>query len=268
MADLQRTFGASIPEYYDQWLGPVQFEPFAKLLAERLAADPGGDVLEIACGTGLATRYLRSRLAPSRRLVASDLSKAMLDYAQAKVALAGIEWREADATALPFRDAEFSAAVCGFGVMFVPDKAKCFAQVRRVLRKDGVFHFSVWDRLEENPLALTYARVTEALANDAAEVRFRIPWEMADAQRLRGYLSAAGFETLRIDTRRVAVEGFTPLQIATGQTRGTPRGAILEKHGIAMETAIERVAAELTRIGGHPFRSHVQAILVEARAVV
>jgi hypothetical protein len=150
--------------------------------------------------------------------------------------------------------------------MFVPDKAKCFAEVRRVLRKDGLFLFSVWDRLEENPMALAYAQVVEALANHNPEVRFRLPWEMNDPQQLRSYLAAAGFETLRIDTRRVAIEGFTPLQIATGQTRGTPRGAILEKHGIAMETAIERVAAELARIGGHPFRSHGQAILVEARA--
>jgi len=267
MTDLHRTFSGSIPEYYDQWLGPVQFEPFAKLLAERLPADPGGDVLEIACGTGLATRLLRERLVPARRLVASDLSKPMLDYAQAKVTLPGIEWREADAMALPFGDGEFAAVVCAFGVMFVPDKAKCFAEMRRVLRGDGLLLLSVWDRLEENPLALAYANVTEALSNHNPEMRFRLPWEMSDPKVLRGHLSAAGFEALHLDTRRVAVEGFTPRQIATGQTRGTPRGALLEKHGIPMETAIDRVAAELERIGGHPFRSHGQAILVEARAV-
>jgi ubiquinone/menaquinone biosynthesis C-methylase UbiE len=79
--DLQRTFTKGIAENYDKLLGPAWFGAIANDLTSRLPADPGGDVLEVACGTGLMTRPLRTRLVPSRRLVATDLSAAMLDQA-------------------------------------------------------------------------------------------------------------------------------------------------------------------------------------------
>src|SRR5688572_7945206 len=91
------------PQYYDEYLGPVQFGPFAQYLAQRLPARPPGDVLELACGTGLLTRELRSRLEPGVKIVATDLSKPMLDYACAKAPpLANVEWREANMMQLPF----------------------------------------------------------------------------------------------------------------------------------------------------------------------
>ncbi len=48
---------------------------------------------------------------------------------------------------LPFPDGAFDAVVCQFGVMFFPDKARAFAEARRVLKPGGVFVFNVWDRL-------------------------------------------------------------------------------------------------------------------------
>ena len=99
MADVMRNFGGSIPEFYDSIMGPAQFEPFAAELATRLPAKPAGDVLELACGTGRVTRHLRERLSPGVRLVATDISDAMLQYARGKVAGA-VEWRTADASVI------------------------------------------------------------------------------------------------------------------------------------------------------------------------
>lgn len=266
MANLHTTFAGSIPEYYDRCLGPVQFGPFGRELATLVAPDPGGDVLEIACGTGLVTRMLRERLAARRRLVASDLSKAMVDYARASLAgLEGIEWREADAANLPFADGEFAAAVCALGFMFVPDKPRAFAEARRVLRKDGRLYFSVWDRIEENPIAQTFAEVIEAQFGDDPGVRFRLPWDMHDEGQLRKLLADARFEVVRLETKRLAVRG-DPRTIATGQVRGTPRGALLEKKGLSMDAAIDRVTAAFEKLAGSgDLRSHGQALLVEAR---
>src|SRR5262245_58687236 len=123
MADVMRNFSGSIPEFYDSIMGPAQFEPFAAELAARVPAKPAGDVLELACGTGRVTRHLRGRLSPGVRLVATDISDAMLQYARGKVQGA-VEWRTADACALPFEDASFGAVVFAFGVMFVPDRKK------------------------------------------------------------------------------------------------------------------------------------------------
>ncbi|HUQ29532.1 MAG TPA: methyltransferase domain-containing protein [Usitatibacter sp.] len=262
MGNAHTTFGGSIPEYYDRCLGPAQFDPFGRELAALVPRDTGGDVLEIACGTGLVTRRLRERLDPARRLVASDLSPAMLDYARKSLAgIQGIEWREADATSLPFRDGEFAAVVCALGFMFVPDKPAAFREARRVLAHGGRIYFSVWDRMEENIAAMVSAQAIERIFPDDAEIRFRLPWSMHDETMLRKLLADARFEVVSIQKRRLPILG-DPRTLATGGVRGTPRGALLEQRGLSMDEAIERVTVALQDAG--PL--HGQVILVEARA--
>jgi len=85
MVDTDANYGGSIPEYYDTCLGSAWFDAFDADLAQRLPARVAGNVLEIACGTGLVTRRLREHIDPARRLFASDISKAMLDYARNKL---------------------------------------------------------------------------------------------------------------------------------------------------------------------------------------
>ena len=256
------------PQYYDSCLGPVWFESYAADLVRRLPRRPPGDLLEIACGTGIVTRLLRDRLDPSLQLVATDLSKLMLDYARSKIGeRKGIEWREADALKLPFKDGTFGAAVCGFGIMFVPDRAAALKEARRVLVEGGVLLFNVWDRFETNPAAVTNAEVLESLFPGDAEIRFRAPWDMHDHDFLRGLLAGARFREVRIETKRVPIEGADPRTMATGQIRGTPRSALIEKRGIPLDTVIDKVAAALERSGGNPYNGFSQAVVVEARAL-
>jgi len=267
--DLQRTFSGSIPEYYDNCLGPAWFGNIAADLARRLPHDPGGDVLEIACGTGLMTGPLRERLDGKRRLVASDLSNPMLEYARGKMTdLAGIEWRQADALKLPFADGEFAAVACSLGVMFVPDRNGLFNEVRRVLQPGGVFLFNVWDRIDLNTCVRVYAEVIEAMFPGDKEIHFRVPYEMCDEALLHGLLDGAGFKARKIEKVRIAVEGVSPRDIATGQVRGTPRGLLLAKRGVDFDVAIDKVATALEAAGGKgaDFRAQCQVIAVEAMA--
>jgi ubiquinone/menaquinone biosynthesis C-methylase UbiE len=119
MSDQHTAFVGSIPENYDRYLGPCLFEPYALDLVQRVQVPEGASVLEIACGTGIVTRHLRDRLPKSARLVATDLNQAMLDYASRKFAPDdGVEWKQADATSLPFADESFDAVVCQFALMF------------------------------------------------------------------------------------------------------------------------------------------------------
>lgn len=269
--DLQRTFSGSIPEYYDNKLGPAWFGQIAADLARRVPRDPGGDVLEIACGTGLMTRPLRERLDAKRRLVASDLSNPMLDYARAKMTdLAGIEWRHADALKLPFADGEFAAVACSLGVMFVPDRAGLFNEVRRVLRPGGVFLFNVWDRIDLNTCVRVYSEVIEGMFPGDKEIHFRLPYEMCDEDLLRALVGGARFKPPTIERVPITVEGVTARDIATGQVRGTPRGLLLAKRGVDLDVAIEKVAAALEAAGGKgtSFRARGQVIAVEAVAVL
>jgi len=145
-------FQGAVPENYDRYLGPVIFEPWAEDLVSRLANKKNKRVLEIACGTGIVTRRLRDALPATIEIVATDLNSDMFEFAKPKFGDdENVIWQQADASAVPFPDCSFDAAVCQFGVMFVPDKAAAMRESYRVLRGGGVFLFNVWDSLEMNP---------------------------------------------------------------------------------------------------------------------
>lgn len=256
-------FGGSIPEFYDSIMGPAQFEPYGVELAKRLPANPGGDVLEIASGTGRVTRHLRERLEKGVKLVASDISQGMLDVARKRVS--GVEFREADAGKLPFADGSFAAVVCAFGVMFFPDKPAALREARRVLRKGGTYLFNVWDGLEANPHGRSTAQIMEALDPDLKGGA--TPYLFNDRSLVEKLLLQQGFEKPRFDVVRIACTCPSARDFATGQIRGTPRGQLLAQKGVDVDQIIDTVAAGLAKIGGGaPFNFTAQALVIEARA--
>src|SRR5947207_13596375 len=159
----------SIPEYYNSMPGPSQLTALAADLVRRLPVRPKGEVLELACGTGIVTQKLRERVDSNFRLLATDISDAMLAYARNKVR-GKIDWRVADAAALPFKDETFGAVVCALGVMFVPDKPKLFSEMRRVMFEGGMVLFNCWDRLEFNPHAIAAIAVMQEVVTGDPEM--------------------------------------------------------------------------------------------------
>jgi len=259
-------FTASMPEYYDTYLGPSKFDTVGAELVKRLPPRPAGDVLELACGTGLVTRRLREKLDPSLRLVATDISKPMLDYARGKyTAVDGIEWREADAMKLPFGDAEFGLVACALGAMFMPDKSAFYREARRVLKPGGMFLFSVWDRLEENLQDLIATEVIAGLFPGEKDVSFLTPFTMHDMGKVRSDLEEAGFRDVHAENVRLTLDHVSARTIAVGQMRGTPRGLLLEKKGFSLDEVADKVTDALARAGGaDPFVGRGSIFIVTA----
>ena len=113
-------------------------------------------------GTGVVTRAFAPRLRAGARYVVTDLNQPMLDFAASRQAPdSRIEWRQADALALPFENASFDLVCCQFGAMFFPDRSPAYPEARRVPKPGGHFVFSVRYRIEENAFA---DDVTNALA--------------------------------------------------------------------------------------------------------
>lgn len=217
-------FGDAVSRIYESHLVPLIFEPYARLLAERLASTGVSRVLEIAAGTGVATRALASVLPVSVSITATDLNQAMLDQAAAAGTRRPVDWRRADALALPFRDGEFDAVVCQFGVMFFPDKPRAFAEARRVLGDGGVFLFAVWDRIEENEFA---DEVTTALASlfphDPPRFLRRTPHGYFDRATIARDLALGGFPaTAQFTTVAARSRAASPALPAIAYCHGTP----------------------------------------------
>ena len=112
-------------------------------LCEALDIRSGQKVLDVAAGNGNAS------LAAARRwcdVVATDYVPTLLDRARER-ALAErleIEFREADAEALPFRDGSFDVVVSTFGVMVTPDQERAASELARVCRRGGKIGLANW----------------------------------------------------------------------------------------------------------------------------
>jgi SAM-dependent methyltransferase len=169
---------------------------------------------------------------------------------------------------LPFEDAAFDAVVCQFGVMFFPDKAKAFAEARRVLRPGGLLLFSVWDRIEDNEFADT---VTAALASifpaDPPRFMARTPHGYHDRPAIERDLADGGFTTApRIATLPKRSRARSPEIPAIAYCYGTPLRNEIEARGAGrFREAINQASDALARRFGErevdgKIQAHVVAI--------
>ncbi|ESZ50677.1 class I SAM-dependent methyltransferase [Mesorhizobium sp. RSR565B] len=266
MSETDKVFAGSIPENYDRYMVPLIFEPFAVDLARRAASLSPGAVLEVAAGTGVVTRALAPKLSPGASYVVTDLNQPMLDYAASRQAPdSRIQWRQADALALPFEDAAFDLVCCQFGAMFFPDRAAGYREAKRVLKTGGHFLFNVWDRIEENVFAND---VTNALAeifpNDPPRFLARTPHGYNDTALIRGELEAAGFSRVVIDTRAEQSRASSPLLPAVAYCQGTPLRNEIEARG-KLEAATDHAASVIAaRHGSGEVAAKIQAHVIVA----
>jgi len=112
-------------------------------LCEALDLRAGEKVLDVAAGNGNVS------LAAARRwcsVVSSDYVPALLERGRARAAADGLtmEFKEADAEALPFADGAFDVVVSTFGVMFTPNQERAAAELLRVCRSGGRIGLANW----------------------------------------------------------------------------------------------------------------------------
>jgi len=265
-----KIFAGSVPELYDTYMVPLIFEPYALDIAARLATRRPGRVLEIAAGTGVVTRSIVAALPYDVAIVATDISQPMLDRAAAIGTDRPIEWRQADAMKLPFRDGLFDAVVCQFGVMFFPDKGNAFAEARRVLAPGGAMLFNVWDRIEDNEFA---ASITESLAQLFADnpptFLARLPHGYHDREAIARDLELGGFtrpptiETLAM--RSHAASANIP---AMAYCQGTPLRIEIEAFGADALARATRACTDsiAERFGSGEVDGKIQAHVVVVEA--
>jgi ubiquinone/menaquinone biosynthesis C-methylase UbiE len=112
-------------------------------LCEALDMRSGQKVLDVAAGNGNAT------LAAARRwcdVVSTDYVPSLLERGQLRAKAEGlpVEFKVADAEALPFADAAFDTVVSTFGVMFTPDQDRAATELLRVCKSGGKIGLANW----------------------------------------------------------------------------------------------------------------------------
>ncbi len=141
-----------------------EFEQYAAEALRLAAPAKGAPIVDVACGPGtLAVLAARA----GHPVDALDFSPKMIDLLDARKAQLGLEQlttHVGDGTALPFAAGRFAAGFSMFGLMFFPDRARGFAELRRVLQPGARAVVSSWHPLAEVPaMQALFAALAESI---------------------------------------------------------------------------------------------------------
>lgn len=176
---------------YDEITARITNFGIAPLL-DAAGVGQGQRVLDVCCGTGLASAEAAARGAA---VTGIDISEDMVAIADAK-GMAAV-FRAGDAEALPFDDASFDRVVCNFGLYHVPDPDRAIAEAARVLHPGGRYAFTTWCGPDVSPL---FRILPEAIRlHGTMEVGLPPappPFRLADRAESTRSMEAAGFSDI------------------------------------------------------------------------
>jgi ubiquinone/menaquinone biosynthesis C-methylase UbiE len=220
----------SIPDGYARFMLGQLFEPWAADLIARAGLKPGCRVLDVASGLGPVARLAAPAAGPGGRVVASDISAAMLAVASARPqdpGWAAIEYLQCPAAAIAAEDDSFDVVLCQHGLQFFPDRAAAAAEMRRVARPGGTAVMSTW--AAEHPLGL-FGPMIEALQETGVAEPFPRAFDRGsyclNVADLADLLQTAGFRDVSVQT--VELDATWPTaEAATSTLLGTPFGPLV-----------------------------------------
>src|SRR6266480_4370011 len=133
-------------DFYDA--SPLGFwNYFGRKTIERLSLQNGSQVLDACCGAGASARSAAEYVGPEGKVIGVDVAQALLDLAQVKAAQRGLgntQFELGDLLSLRFPNESFDAAVCVFGIFFVPDMQMAVRELWRCVRPGGQLAVTTW----------------------------------------------------------------------------------------------------------------------------
>ena len=137
----------AVPRAYEEVMVPRLFKPWALLLLDECNLHPNAVVLDVATGPGTVARAAARRIGPGGRVVATDISRPMLNVANSKSSApesAPITYIESPAAPLRVESAAFDFVLCQQGVQFFPDRSAALTEMRRAIKPGGQLAIAAW----------------------------------------------------------------------------------------------------------------------------
>lgn len=164
---------------------------------------PGMRVLDLAAGTGDQSLLAAQRVGAAGSVLATDISSSMLAVAEEAardMGLSNIETLAADASTIDLPDGAFDAAICRFGLMFVPDVQAALARVYRALKPGGRFAALVWSTEANNPyIALQLGVVRDMGRLPSPPPALARTVSLGGPGQLEQALREAGFQEVQVE---------------------------------------------------------------------
>jgi SAM-dependent methyltransferase len=184
----------------EAWLG----ESTAAML-DMARVGPGDRVLDVAAGAGQQSLEAARRVGPSGYVLATDISRAILEMAERDARAAGlthVETLALDGEALEaVEEGSFDAAICRLGLIYMPDPVAALRGVRRALRPGGRVGLIVYSSAERNGFFAIPVGIIRARAGlPAPGPGLPGPFSLGDPSHLEDVLREAGFGQVAIRT--------------------------------------------------------------------
>ena len=206
-------------EIYERHFVPGIGLPCAEPLVNAVRPTAGERVVDVACGTGAATRLVAARVGPGGVVAGVDGHPGMLTVARAACA-DGIEWRQASADGLPFGDDVFDAAICSLGLQFFADRLSALREMRRVVVEGGRLAIGV-----PGPTPPMMVDLHDVLASrigtDLAAFVHTV-FDLDDPDRLAALCHAGGWPDATVETHVLTLHLDPPADFLWQYLLGTP----------------------------------------------
>jgi ubiquinone/menaquinone biosynthesis C-methylase UbiE len=131
--------GAVYERFMGRWSRAV-----GAIFLDWLAPPPSARWLDVGCGTGAFTRLILDTCVPAD-VAGVDPASEQIDYARTLRGARQVDFRVADAQALPFPDRTFDVVASALVLNFIPDRPCALTEMRRVCRRGGLVAAYVWD---------------------------------------------------------------------------------------------------------------------------
>jgi ubiquinone/menaquinone biosynthesis C-methylase UbiE len=175
-----------------------QLKPAQDLLLEMADLQPGENVLDVACGTGLVSFLALSKLGGKGRVLGTDISEKMVE----KASLIAMQKKESrtqfmhmDAEELRLENNSFDAVLCSLGLMYMPDPRKALEEMCRVLKPRGRTVAAVWGQRDKCGWAEIFEIVDQHIASEVCPMFFNL----GNPDMLALNFKAAGFANIKVE---------------------------------------------------------------------
>ncbi|TVQ14831.1 MAG: methyltransferase domain-containing protein [Balneolaceae bacterium] len=212
--------------YDDSW--KEQLKPAQDRLLDMAALKQGEDVIETACGSGLVTFRAAMAVAPDGQVVATDLSEEMIRRAASlaeEKQISNVIFKRMNAEQIELNGRHFDAALCGLGLMYVPDPVKALSEKNRLLKPDGRAVVAIWGERRRCGWAEIFPIVDRRVSSDVCPLFF----QQGTGNTIVHTFSQAGFKDIEVDRFHVTLSYPNQELALTAAFSGGPVALAYEK---------------------------------------